>query len=258
MRPMMRKTGAVLAALSLTLGAAACGDDDEPEDEGATPAAEVDAEAFCDAFVQFNSDVFQTDVGEESTEAEVKEAGELLAPSFQTIADNAPEDLSEAADDLNASVQALLEGDGEKFGADETFESYTAFSSGAVESCEFPSVDVDAADYRFDGVPASIAAGTSAFSLTNTSEVEEHEIALLSKKDGESRSWDELLALPEEEAQGATEFHGAAFAPPGAEGATVAELEPGSYLAVCFIPVGGGEEGAPHFTQGMRTEFVVE
>lgn len=33
--------------------------------------------------------------------------------------------------------------------------------------------------------------------------------------------------------------------------------DPGSYIAVCFIPIGGGEEGPPHFTGGMVAEFDV-
>jgi hypothetical protein len=33
------------------------------------------------------------------------------------------------------------------------------------------------------------------------------------------------------------------------------DLEPGQYVAVCFIPVGGGEDGPPHFTSGMLAEF---
>ena len=33
---------------------------------------------------------------------------------------------------------------------------------------------------------------------------------------------------------------------------------PGEYAMVCFIPVGGAEDGPPHFTQGMVQEFIVE
>ena len=50
----------------------------------------------------------------------------------------------------------------------------------------------------------------------------------------------------------------AAFAPPGEGGSTLAELSAGDYAMICFIPVGGGEDGPPHFTQGMIHEFTVE
>jgi hypothetical protein len=78
------------------------------------------------------------------------------------------------------------------------------------------------------------------------------------------------LALPEEEVESAVTFAGVAFAAPDAEAFAVVDLEPGSYVMVCFLPVGAtpevmaemeatGEEpdGAPHFTQGMVHEFTV-
>ncbi len=78
---------------------------------------------------------------------------------------------------------------------------------------------------------------------------------------------DELLALPEDEAESKVEFRGAAFAAPGEHDVTFAQLEPGRYVMLCFIPTGttsmemlDGEtppDGAPHFTQGMVHEFEV-
>lgn len=67
------------------------------------------------------------------------------------------------------------------------------------------------------------------------------------------------------------EVKGFGFAPPDATDQTFADLEPGRYGALCFLPVGStpeavaaaeesGEEidAPPHFTQGMLTEFTVE
>ena len=62
---------------------------------------------------------------------------------------------------------------------------------------------------------------------------------------------------------------GGAFAAPGTEGYTAMELEPGRYMAICFLPEGatpenlpklesGEIDGAPHFTLGMISEFSVE
>jgi hypothetical protein len=49
---------------------------------------------------------------------------------------------------------------------------------------------------------------------------------------------------------------GRSFAEPGREGAKVkAQLEPGRYALVCFLPVAGS--GPPHFTRGMLREFTV-
>lgn len=53
--------------------------------------------------------------------------------------------------------------------------------------------------------------------------------------------------------------------PPGEDGYAVVELEPGDYIAACFIPTGttsedgppAGEPGPPHALHGMVAEFTV-
>ena len=51
--------------------------------------------------------------------------------------------------------------------------------------------------------------------------------------------------------------------PPGEDGYAVVELEPGDYIALCFIPTGMTSdegpppEGPPHAMQGMVAEFTV-
>ncbi len=256
------RAAAAAAAAVLTLGVAACGDDDDATDAtDATVdenAAAADPAAFCDAVVDFNSAVFATEIEQDTPEEEIIAAGEELAPLFATIADNAPEALADTASELNDTVQPLLDGDAEAFNQDSTFETYTGFLSGAIESCDFDAVGVTAVDYAFEDVPATIPAGTVAFELTNASEAEEHEMIVMRKADGVTQSWTELLALEEEESEGLAEFTTAGFAPPGGTGATMAELEPGSYVMVCFIPVGGAEDGPPHFSQGMVQEFTVQ
>lgn len=34
-------------------------------------------------------------------------------------------------------------------------------------------------------------------------------------------------------------------------------LPKGHYAVVCFLPVGGGEDGPPHLMEGMITDFTV-
>lgn len=259
----LHRVGAGLLALTLAGGLAACGDDD---DEGTTDTAGADGgeqaggdnDAFCGAVVDFNSAVFEIELDDTSSEEDIVAAGETLAPLFADITENAPDDLADTANELNETVQSLTEGDATAFNADSTFETYTTFVAGAVGECEFETVDVTAVDFAFEGVPESIDSGTTAFTFTNSSEGEEHEMVVFRKADGVTVGFEDLLALGEEESADKLLFVTAAFAPPGAEGATLADLEPGSYAMVCFVPVGGAEDGPPHFTQGMLQEFTVE
>ena len=108
--------------------------------------------------------------------------------------------------------------------------------------------------------PATVEAGTTAFTLTNESAAgEDHEMIIMRKADGVDLTWDEIMALGEEESMEKVEFKGAGFAATGAPPGTVlTELESGEYAALCFIPVGGAEGGEPHFLHGMLQEFTVE
>src|SRR5436190_13016951 len=95
----LRHVGTGLLALTLVVGLAACGDDDSDDAADTTDSADGDQvgedAAFCDAVVDFNGAVSQVDLGEDSTEADISAAGEGLAPTMQTIADEAPDSLSD-------------------------------------------------------------------------------------------------------------------------------------------------------------------
>jgi len=154
----------------------------------------------------------------------------------------------------------------------------TAAPSGTVET-----VEIMAADYAFSNVPAAIAPGTK-LSLTNSSTVELHEMVVFRNPDDETRSIEELVALPEAE-QDAIFGDGppaiVQLAMPGSDEPIPALgdgtlTEPGRYAMVCFIPQGvdpqeymdaaesGGDGppdvagGPPHAALGMYAEFTVE
>jgi hypothetical protein len=94
-----------------------------------------------------------------------------------------------------------------------------------------------------------------------------HEIYLGQLPEGEDRSLDDLLSLPEDQQPETTE-KAFVLAPPGAQTYVTAELDPGRYVAICFVPVGATpealESGAPldeedsHFMHGMLAELTVE
>lgn len=228
-----------------------------PSGEGEQAAGAGGGEAFCTGLVEFNSAVMMTDLSEDASEADIMAAGEQLAPSWEQVRENAPEELQDVIEELSTSVDALAEGDAEGFNADETFETYSGMLTEAIPSCDFESVSITGVDYAYEGVPDTMEAGTVALEFTNASEEEEHEIVVFKKNDP-NQSTEELFGMPEEEAMAAITFAGASFAPPGESSSSLLTLEPGSYTAVCFIPVGGADEGPPHFTQGMSAEFTVE
>ena len=173
-----------------------------------------------------------------------------------------------AAEDTTTTV---AEASDDEAGADEATEEEEA--AGDV-------LEVEAVDYAFEGLPDSVPAGTK-LSLVNTSEVEAHELVAFRIPDGENRSVEELLALPEEELMSMMSGPPATvlMAPPaGAEQiAAVGDgtlSEPGRYALVCFIPTGADpaalmeesgpdgppqvDGGPPHIVHGMHAELVVQ
>jgi hypothetical protein len=160
--------------------------------------------------------------------------------------------------------------------------------SAAPEAASGPVIDVTAVDYAFENLPTSVPSGTS-LTLTNGGQ-ELHEMIVVRKNDGVTESFDDLLALPEEEALQKVTTVGVLFAAPGesasmgigASGApepltSIALTEEGEYFALCAIPQGTTEmpdfgatpmesgapagsmapQGPPHFVLGMRQAFTV-
>lgn len=143
-------------------------------------------------------------------------------------------------------------------------------------------IEITGLDYAFSGVPEVAATGAE-LTFTNDSESEFHEMVVFRVADGEERTLQELLELPEEESEALIEFQGVLVALPGedgfnpeAEGTSVALGEAGRYAIVCFIPQGADPaaveeamagategppdlgDGTPHAFLGMAAEFQVE
>lgn len=124
-------------------------------------------------------------------------------------------------------------------------------------SCGFPEVDVAGIDYEFQGIPATIPAGTTAFKFTNEAPKEHHEMVVIRLKPGKTIAAKKLLALPDKKVEKLVEFATAAEAGPGDFSVTITELTPGHYIVACFHPVGDKKNGKPHWVKGMRAEFDV-
>ena len=123
-----------------------------------------------------------------------------------------------------------------------------------------------AEELAFVGVDALAVGGELAVTLTNVDD-ELHEIVVQRIDDDETRPIAALLQSEEDPATFATGV-GSAFACPGASSVPnrVSALEPGRYVALCFIPTGLTAStspsdlealGPPHAFQGMVAEFQV-
>jgi len=235
----MRRASLVLFALLAFAGLiTSCGDDD---DDGEEAAGGADAAAFCDGFLALNE-------------------GEPTPDGIRAVGEDAPDDETKAAFDAIADG---VEEEGEAFFESDGFtENFAVVTGAAVEECADTEIDVTAKEYAFEGLPDEVDAGILGINFENTGG-EVHEIVLFAKgPDAGDATFDELLELGEEEAEGKLISKGGSFAPPGETNAGIFDVtEPGDYVAVCFIPEGttGEEEGEgpPHFTKGMKVEFTV-
>jgi len=269
-----RSLAILLALTTCTAGAlTACGSDDGSADETTTTTAAAgdttdsstdgsdpaDAElaSFCDPYV----DVTVMLSGEPDPDA--------LTAAVDEVEANVPDSIGDSVDVMVAAVRSVLDSGGQDFSAFETPEFADAQAEVdpfVFENCEFDStVEVSGIDFGFEGLPETIDQGRVAILFTNDG-TEAHEIAVMRRNDGVTESFEELLALPEEEAmEKVTPVGGAFAAENGAQGLLVGDFEPGDYIAICFIPAGSVSSdgaitegtGAPHFTHGMQQEFTV-
>ena len=228
------------------------------------PAGNGDIEAACAAYTELT---FAFSAEPEGDPSEFLQ--NTVVPLIETIEANAPAEVSDSLGVMTSAAQQVVDSGGEDFSAfeDPAFaEAQSEVDPFMFENCTYDSTyEVSLVDYAFADMPSEIESGRVAILVTNDGS-EAHELAVLSKAEGVTESWEELLQLPEEEAMTKATFVGGAFAPaPGSQGMLVVDIEPGDYAAVCFVSTGttiddsGMTEGTgpPHFIQGMFSEFTV-
>lgn len=111
-------------------------------------------------------------------------------------------------------------------------------------------VTVTAVEYEFQGVPDELPAGEAAIRLENAG-TEPHQFSLV--RITTDATVEELLRLPEREAQGQIEDVGNLFTRPGGSQRGVFDLAPGRYGYVCLVRT----TGRPHAFKGMYGELTV-
>lgn len=268
-------------SFSLITGLAACGDDDEkaeavsttteaPADQGSEPTTDPGSaptggagyvgnpdatigDEACDAYVTAYSALHQ--MPEDPAEIGAYFDAEV-GPALQTLVDEVDGDVATAARSvLDTYRQMASSGDMAAMGSPELAASQATVGAALHEGCDWATADIEAVEYAFEGAPSELPAGRYSFALENTG-VEEHEMVLFRRKDGVTESFAELSEMGEAMME-KVDFTGVAFGGPGTTSYAAVDLEAGTYFMVCFIPVGGGEDGPPHFMEGMQQTIEV-
>lgn len=172
---------------------------------------------------------------------------------------NAPAEIADSAAVIRDGLTALFAGDEGVF-ADPDFGAALSDAGDHLFSVcpTTASAEVAAGDYRFDGLPAEIEAGRFAVRFINTSTAgEPHELILLRRPDGDDTAVDELIHLPMEQLMADYQMAGVVFSDAaGVANTAFFDLEAGSYVAICTIPV-LGDEASSHAMAGMTAELEV-
>jgi hypothetical protein len=217
----------------------------------ATAQASPDQETFCKAVTDIS--LLFNRIDDEPNKKQQKQLGKLT----DQIERNAP---AEVADAAGTAVEGVRSGNVE----DPTvFEAINTIDQWVADNCGYAVHDVTGRDYEFVGMPEKVSSGVNIFRFTNEG-AELHELVVQRIKGDETMQ--ELLELPEKQAEKKLEFVGATFAEQGATSYLYVDLKkPGRHGAVCFLPVGSTDaeaiehaDGPPHAAEGMATEFEVE
>lgn len=262
------------AALALLLTLTGCGGSAAPEPTGTEPTAaapvpadaptSADPAAFCEAVVDLDVASagpppvdFETATPEEIQTALAEVSG-MLEPLVVAVEEVTPEDVADEVDTLAAAVRS---DDPAAFDSPEVAEAEATVDGWMIDNCGYEQITVTATDHEFQGLPDTLTPGVRAVTFTNEGE-EIHVAGVLRINDDVTESFEELLALPEEQAMQMAESAGGAFAPPGGSNTSFVRFETGRYGVFCPLPEGSippaEGTGPPHFVLGMLHELTVE
>ena len=200
------------AGLAITVIGSACGDDDDD--------SAGDMSEYCEASLALETapepDIdFETATPEEITAATKSFATETFIPLAQRLQETAADEVMDDIDIGMAALNDLAEtGDFEtSLGTPEVDAALDRLHAHDLETCEWNTVDVTAADYAFQGVPSELDPGVTSFEFDNGG-TEVHEMVLFRRNDGVTETVEELLAMPEDEVETKTTMVAATGAAP--------------------------------------------
>lgn len=184
--------------------------------------------------------------------------GTVAGPSLELFPSTLPLDLQSQGSSVVDGLSAAFEGDPEGMSSPEFVLAYGSVGDAMWAGCEAESrVDVTGVDYGFEGLPSEVPAGLMALRFTNgTSSAEPHELIILQRPPGDETPIDEIAKMSPEAVMTDFPMIGVVFAETAdAASASFIDLPTGRYIAICTIPVGGGESGDPHAAHGMIAEL---
>lgn len=245
-----------LIVLALALGG--CGDDSDGETTRAAgtignDTAGLDSNAFCEAH--------------RNLEKAFVSQGRDIAPVISAVEDMRDSATARVTELLDPVAQALRR-DGVAAFDSEAFLETEATAEEAVdeltfEQCQGTHLEITGIDYAYQGLPDRLEPGRYILDFTNESESgEAHEAFIVRKNDGVNATAQELLTMSDAERAELVRPVGAAHAgPDDRRDISPIDLEPGNYVVVCTLPVGGEdapEDTPPHAAEGMVQEFTVD
>ncbi|SDF66880.1 hypothetical protein [Pseudonocardia oroxyli] len=255
-----RLLGTVAATAALGLGLAACGGAapaTPAAPASAAPAADPNA-ATCDNLLKL--DAVPTPDGDPSAPPDPegnKTWGNAVLPLLTGAVATAPAEVRTPLSALQPVVQAsATQGAPIPFDDPAVTENIAKYESWAYQNCGYQQVSVMGADYRFEGMPATLRSGPTAIQMMNHSAANQVHVMLIAKSPDPNLTVEQVVAMPMDQLM--TQFQplpGAVFAPPGQQGGLLVDLAPGTYFFLC--PVGEEYGTAPHFLQGMINKVTV-
>ncbi len=259
-RPLPLLAGGLLAAALL---AGACSDDEDAStttavgDHHETPTSAPDGDT---ASAPLEGDAVPAEACGHFATLSAAMTGDpsIAGPALEMLVPSLPQELSDDGGTVVESLRAAFDGDDSVFGDPTFLASFEQLGSAMWAGCEAASrLDVTGVDYGFEGLPEQISAGLVALRFTNgTSSEEPHELIVLQRPPGDETPIEEIAEMSPDEVMADFPMTGVVFADAAEQSsASFMELPTGRYVAICTIPVGGGESGDPHSAHGMVAEF---
>jgi uncharacterized cupredoxin-like copper-binding protein len=241
----------VLAAFTaMAFIAVGCGDDDDSAATGDDTDAEL--EEFCalatelDEQEEFPS-TEQLQAYGAAAPAEIKDAATTVVDAFVAAGDDPFAAFEDPA--VEEAFQEIEPFEEENCGIDHSDGEDEEEPDPAVQELDPAAarVDVIATDYAYEF--AAPAAGRTSFVMANQGQ-ERHVMLLFKTPEGQTTQ-----QVLEAEGEGLEEEYESGTAAAGEEAVVTADLTPGDWAMICYIP---DPEGTPHFELGMLEEFTVQ